>query len=127
MIMLKFRENFFSCEELREIRKKFKYVEKDIHGNKRLFFDNAGGSLRLIRASDRFKEIDEIPDASEHTNKVALELLDIENQGRANMRMFFNAKRVYGFPVDDGGSQNYQWLCERNELCHNYFGTSVVI
>lgn len=91
--MLKFRENFFSCEELREIRKKFKYVEKDIHGNKRLFFDNAGGSLRLIRASDRFKEIDEIPDASEHTNKVALELLDIENQGRANMRMFFNAKR----------------------------------
>lgn len=82
----------FDATELNELRKKFKYVEAQANGKKRVFFDNAGGSLRLIDAEERFHAIDLHPDASEHLNTLALELLDIENKGREDIRTLFNAK-----------------------------------
>ena len=84
--------NLFDATELNELRKKFKYVEAQANGKKRVFFDNAGGSLRLIDAEERFHAIDLHPDASEHLNTLALELLDIENKGREDIRTLFNAK-----------------------------------
>ena len=84
--------NLLDATELNELRKKFKYVEAQANGKKRVFFDNAGGSLRLIDAEERFHAIDLHPDASEHLNTLALELLDIENKGREDIRTLFNAK-----------------------------------
>ena len=84
--------NLFDATELNELRKKFKYVDAQANGKKRVFFDNAGGSLRLIDAEERFHAIDLHPDASEHLNTLALELLDIENKGREDIRTLFNAK-----------------------------------
>ena len=84
--------NLFDATELNELRKKFKYVDAQANGKKRVFFDNAGGSLRLIGAEERFHAIDLHPDASEHMNTLALELLDIENKGREDIRTLFNAK-----------------------------------
>lgn len=84
--------NLFYATELNELRKKFKYVDAQANGKKRVFFDNAGGSLRLIDAEERFHAIDLHPDASEHLNTLALELLDIENKGREDIRTLFNAK-----------------------------------
>ena len=84
--------NLFDATELNELRKKFKYVDAQANGKKRVFFDNAGGSLRLIDAEKRFHAIDLHPDASEHLNTLALELLDIENKGREDIRTLFNAK-----------------------------------
>lgn len=83
----------FNPQELTELRKKFKYVEAQADGKRRVFCDNAGGSLRLIDAEERFHAIDLHPDASEHLNTLALELLDIENKGREDIRTLFNAKR----------------------------------
>jgi len=83
----------FSEQELSEIRKKFYYVDEDVEGNKRLFFDNAGGSLRLKNAEEAFQRIDSMPDASEHSNKLALMLAEVEEQGRKDMRVIFNAKK----------------------------------
>lgn len=83
----------FTDEELSDIRAQFHYVDHDAKGNKRLFFDNAGGALRLIKAEDAFRNIDEIPDASEHSNVLALELAAIENVGRENIRVMFNANK----------------------------------
>ena len=82
----------FDQAELTELRKKFKYVEAQADGKRRVFCDNAGGSLRLIDAEERFHAIDLHPDASEHLNTLALELLDIENKGREDIRTLFNAK-----------------------------------
>lgn len=82
----------FDPQELAELRKKFKYVEAQADGTRRVFCDNAGGSLRLIDAEERFHAIDLHPDASEHLNTLALELLDIENKGREDIRTLFNAK-----------------------------------
>lgn len=82
----------FDAAELAELRKKFKYVEAEANGKRRIFCDNAGGSLRLIDAEERFHEIDLHPDASEHLNTLALELLKIENKGREDIRTLFNAQ-----------------------------------
>lgn len=82
----------FTNTELSELRSKFHYVVADKYGQQRLFFDNAGGSLRLIAAEEAFKAADEMPDASEHTNALALKLLDMENKGREDIRTIFNAK-----------------------------------
>ncbi len=91
--------NLFSNEELQEIRSKFKYVDRDFEGTKRLFFDNAGGSLRLIRAEEEFKRVDEFPDASEHSNKMAHYLKDIENRGKEDIKsVIFNAKDGVIYP-----------------------------
>lgn len=92
--------NMFSAEELQELRSKFKYVDCDIEGNHRLFFDNAGGSLRLIAAEEEFKRVSEMPDASEHSNKLALYLLALEDQAREDIKeVVFNAKSGSIYPA----------------------------
>lgn len=83
----------FAPEEMKEIRSRFYYVDADVKGRKRIFCDNAGGSLRLIEAENQFQAIDAIPDASEHTNELALDLLTKEDQGRRDMRLLFNAQK----------------------------------
>ena len=84
--------NMFTAEELKEIRKQFYFVDRDIEGTPRLFFDNAGGSLRLQRAEDEFHWISVIPDASEHSNRLALKLAELEERGRKDIKeVIFNA------------------------------------
>lgn len=51
-MMTDYRNNMFTEKELEEIRKQFHYVDRDRYDRKRLFFDNAGGSLRLKKAED---------------------------------------------------------------------------
>ena len=72
-----YTKGMFTAAELEEIREKFYYVDKDCYGRKRLFFDNAGGSLRLKKAEMAFHTIDSMPDASEHSNSLARELADL--------------------------------------------------
>ena len=67
----------FTDKTLNQLRSQFKYVDVDCNKQRRLFFDNAGGSLRLIRAEDVFYQIDAMPDASEHANVLAKKLLEM--------------------------------------------------
>lgn len=83
----------FTSQEIAELRSQFSFVDTDKNGNHRLFFDNAGGSLRLKKAEEAFKKTDELPDASEHANELALELLDIENKGRDDIRTIFGTPK----------------------------------
>jgi selenocysteine lyase/cysteine desulfurase len=80
------------CEGLLcEIRNRFYHLEVDPNlGEKRLFFDNAGGSIRLKAANDVFKKIDELPDASEHSNKTALWLDEVQKKGIKDIETVFN-------------------------------------
>lgn len=94
-----FVAKMFTEEEMKEIRKKFNYVDQDIKGRHRLFFDNAGGSLRLIAAEQEFKRVSEMPDASEHSNELALELLRMEDKARADIKeVIFGAKHGVIYP-----------------------------
>ncbi len=77
---------------LHELRSRFYYVRTDIRGRERLFFDNAGGSLRLKAAEEAFHEYDAMPDASEHSNDLALYLAEVEEKGRKDiMEVLFGA------------------------------------
>ena len=91
--------HMFSAEELKEIREQFYYTDRDCYGRERLFFDNAGGSLRLKKGEEAFHRIDSIPDASEHSNSLALELAALEDKGREDlMKVIFNAKHGALYP-----------------------------
>ena len=98
--MSTYTDRMFTEEELAEIRAQFYYVDEDYYGRKRLFFDNAGGSLRLKKAEEAFHWIDSIPDASEHSNSLALELAALEDRGREDIKhVIFNAKSGTIYPT----------------------------
>ena len=89
----------FTEEELNKIRGQFYYVDEDHYGRKRLFFDNAGGSLRLKKAEEVFHLIDSMPDASEHSNSIARELAALEDRGREDIKkVIFGAKSGTIYP-----------------------------
>lgn len=79
-----------------DIKKKFLYVDADYHGNKRLFFENAGGALRLKQSLERFKEVEAIGDCPSRIHQVALDLKAIIAQGQQDIRTIFG--------VDGNGS-----------------------
>ena len=98
--MSTYTDRMFTEEELAEIRAQFYYVDEDYYGRKRLFFDNAGGSLRLKKAEEAFHKIDSMPDASEHSNSLALELAALEDRGREDIKhVIFNAKNGTIYPT----------------------------
>ena len=99
MAASKYTANMFDAEELAALREKFNYVDTDIKGRHRLFMDNAGGSLRLKAAEDEFKRVSEMPDASEHSNELALELLALEDKARIDIKsVIFGAKTGVIYP-----------------------------
>lgn len=98
--MSTYTDRMFTEEELAELRAQFYYVDEDYYGRKRLFFDNAGGSLRLKKAEEAFHRIDSMPDASEHSNSLALELAALEDRGREDIKnVIFNAKSGTIYPT----------------------------
>lgn len=82
----------FSNELLEEVRSKFHYIEKDHLSRSRLFFDNAGGSFRLKRASDVFKEVDSICDCPERYHDNAIYLQNIISKAENDIRSMLNAE-----------------------------------
>ncbi len=82
----------FTREEQNEIKNKFYFVDKDISGNHRLYFNNSGGSFRLKRAEEKFHEVDSIPDCAGQPYSVSQYLLDTEQKGKEDVRIIFNAQ-----------------------------------
>lgn len=114
----------FDDAELAWIRDQFYYVDRDFEGTRRLFFDNAGGSLRLKAAEEAFHRVDRIPDCSEHSNKIALYLDAIERQGRRDlMECVFGARSGVLYPSYTA-SQIMMEVCR--VLSANARGTNVV-
>lgn len=64
------------------LRAKFAYLEQDMDGTPRLFFDNSGGSLRLIDAIMAKNAIDLLPDCPERVHERALMLQEIMANGQ---------------------------------------------
>lgn len=82
----------FSDKLVAEIKDLFCYVDHDPTVGQRLFFDNAGGSFRLKKAVERFREIDAIPDCPERSHKMALFLQKIQEKGTNDVKIILNAK-----------------------------------
>lgn len=75
-----------------EIKSRFHQVDHDHTGQKRLYFDNAGGAFRLKSVLDRMVELDAIPDNIERVHTVARYLQDIQARGETDFRCMLNAK-----------------------------------
>lgn len=87
-------EKLFSNELLKQIREKFAYVNSNpFTQEKRLFFDNAGGSLKLKSANEKFAQFDLVPDHPQRDHQTAKYLAAIEQQGITDTRVIFNAKK----------------------------------
>lgn len=75
----------------KNIREKFYNVENDPIMGERLFFENAGGSLRLKAAVEAHNRIEALPDNPGRLHATALMLQDIQNAGLSDVRVIFNA------------------------------------
>jgi len=86
------RGQLFSESIMQEIKRRFHYVDHDVDGRARLFFDNAGGSFRLKSALEAFEKIDAIPDCPERIHERALMLQDVQQRGEDDIRCILNAR-----------------------------------
>lgn len=83
--------DFFPKELQDKVASSFSYLEQDIYGNNRLFFENAGGSLRLKSAVAAQTHYSSIPDCPVRTHKAALDIRKIIQLGTEDIRLFLNA------------------------------------
>ncbi len=95
----------FSDALMEQIKSRFHYVDHDITGRERLFFDNAGGSFRLKAAVDQFARIDALPDCPERIHELAIFLQDVQAKGTQDVRTILNAQggSVYASLTASGG------------------------
>ncbi len=74
------------------VKDSFYHVDVGIDERPRLFFDNAGGSLRLKKSVETYAEISAIPDCPERIHKTAVYLQGIQDQGEQDFRMMLNVE-----------------------------------
>jgi len=78
---------------LSEIREKFYYIDAGPRGTPRLFFENAGGSLRLKKCVEIKARFEEIPDCPERIHDTAVMLQEVMERGRKDvMEVIFGAR-----------------------------------
>jgi cysteine desulfurase / selenocysteine lyase len=81
----------FSAELSRQIKERFHHVDHDALGRRRLYFENAGGSLRLKAALEAVARVDAIPDSAERLHEMAAWLKRVQARGLDDMRLLLNA------------------------------------
>jgi selenocysteine lyase/cysteine desulfurase len=81
----------FPAELSRQIKARFHHVDHDFMGRERLFFENAGGSLRLKAAVEAVAKVDTIPDSGERIHEVAVWLKQVQERGIDDVRLLLNA------------------------------------
>jgi len=81
---------FFSAEMMQSVKDSFYFVDADLNGRRRLFFDNAGGSFRLIKAVETYARLAAVPDSAERIHDTAVYLQSIQDKGQQDFRMLLN-------------------------------------
>lgn len=82
----------FSAALSHEIKERFHHVDHDPMGRRRLYFENAGGALRLKAALEAVAKIDAVPDSAERIHEVAAWLKQVQTQGIDDVRLLLNAR-----------------------------------
>ena len=78
---------------IESVRKKFMHVETCPFEGERIFFENAGGSLRLKSGVETSALYASNPDNQGRENDASKSLVKSIETGKAKMRLFFNANR----------------------------------
>lgn len=75
-----------------QVREKYYHVDVDpFTKKKRLFFDNSGGSFRLKDASQRFQDVDDLPNCGGHGGAASDYLDALRPQACKDLATMFNA------------------------------------
>jgi cysteine desulfurase / selenocysteine lyase len=82
----------FPAELSREIKDRFHHVDHDFMGRQRLYFENAGGSLRLKSVLEAMAKVDAVPDSAERIHEVAAWLKQVQTRGLQDVRLLLNAQ-----------------------------------
>lgn len=82
----------FSPDFLQKIRERFWYVDQDPYNEFRLFFENAGGALRLKSVTERDSQIISLADCASRFNKTARMLGEVVEKGKEDFRCLIGAK-----------------------------------
>lgn len=82
----------FDEKTISAIRDKFCRIDVDADGSERLFFENAGGSLRLKSVVEISDELNRYPDCYARNHKSSLMLHEYEERGREDLRLLLNAQ-----------------------------------
>ena len=82
----------FDEKTISAIRDKFCRIDVDADGSQRLFFENAGGSLRLKSVVEISDELNRYPDCYARNHKSSLMLHEYEERGRQDLRLLLNAQ-----------------------------------
>ena len=91
MERLEYRRGLFDKKTILAIRDKFCRIDVDADGSDRLFFENAGGSLRLKSAVEITNELNRYPDCYARDHKSSRILHGYEERGREDFRILLNA------------------------------------
>lgn len=76
-----------------QLREKISFLNHDVDGKSRVFFENAGGSLRLTSSILKKNEIDLLPDCPERQHKRALTLQTVMEKAHHDIfHTMFNAQ-----------------------------------
>lgn len=87
---------------LEEIRGKFAHVDTCPRQGDRVFFENAGGALTLNSVVDVSTEYSAIPDNQGRDNPASQRLVNVIDQAKMDMRVFFNASGGQVFVGESG-------------------------
>lgn len=82
----------FPADLSTQIKARFHHVDQDFMGRQRIYFENAGGSLRLRTATEAVARVDSIPDSAERIHEVAAWLKQVQQRGVDDMRVLLNAE-----------------------------------
>ncbi|NIA06096.1 MAG: aminotransferase class V-fold PLP-dependent enzyme [Actinobacteria bacterium] len=77
---------------LNQIRNRFAYVDEDPYSGKRIYFENAGGSLTLKSVLSLLPEVAGLPDNAGRQNKASQQIGEILRKGVEDVKTFLNAK-----------------------------------
>ena len=92
MLFLSERHTDFFPQQLQNtITSSFLYLNQDVYGNNRIFFENAGGALRLKSAVEAQSYYSSLPDCPERTHDIALDIRKTIQLGTEDIRLFLNA------------------------------------
>ncbi len=108
-----------------EIKNRFWHVDSDPEAGKRLFFENAGGSLRLKAVNKAYQEADSFPDCDSRKHPRAKALRKLTLNGFADLRVMFNAPK-YGQIIAEKSSSKVMFEMVRTVL-ENVKGSNVVV
>jgi len=103
-------ESPFTPSLIKQIRDRFWYVDHCPYAGKRIYFENAGGSLTLKSAVQQSELISRVPDNEHRSNPASIAMTEIVDKGKKDLATFFGVSSGLSNGVIFGGETGTECL-----------------